>query len=429
MDATDGRFRQMGVEPPRRILLYVDQGEEIYSRASKEETRRFSEILSGGLGNERLIVMTSLRSDYYGFLQANEALFPLTERIDVPPLATHELEVVLREPAQRLGVGFETEGLVEHIVRSAQGQPGALPLLADVMTELWKRMQERADRTLRITDQKDIVLVGHALASRADRFLDQNVSEQQAVRDLFTLKLVSIPAEGEPVRRRTYRTQCTDQEWRLIEMLAEPEWRILVTSQSEGIPSAEVAHEVILTKWDTLRRWLAEEREFLIWKGGVERSEQEWKKAPFYFKRDALLSGNSLFQAKGWMKTRRKYLFEDTQRFVKKSLRRKRPGFILGILAGITVVLFVTMTIVMGPFWAESAELMRTDPEAATQLWWQPENFWRVSIFFATMITIPIMILIFFFVVLKWLLYAALRFRRERRDARAVKTVGAVAVQ
>ena len=42
IDATEARFRQMNIEPPRRILLYVDQGEELYSRASKEDARRFS---------------------------------------------------------------------------------------------------------------------------------------------------------------------------------------------------------------------------------------------------------------------------------------------------------------------------------------------------------------------------------------------------
>ena len=58
----------------------------------------------------------------------------------------------------------------------------------------------------------------------------------------------------------------------------------------------------------------------------MERASQEWRKAPFYFKRDALLSGEPLFQAKRWIATKQGYLQRDVNRFVKKSLRRKRPA-------------------------------------------------------------------------------------------------------
>jgi ATP-dependent DNA ligase len=35
---------------------------------------------------------------------------------------------VLREPARVLGVGFESDDLVSHLVKAAEGRPGALPL-------------------------------------------------------------------------------------------------------------------------------------------------------------------------------------------------------------------------------------------------------------------------------------------------------------
>src|SRR5262249_57382887 len=114
----------------------------------------FPEIMSGGLARnpKRLIAMTSQRADYSGELQANAALFRLTETIDVPPLGADNLALVLREPARVLGVGFESDDLVSHIVKSVEDQPGALPLLADLFTDLWERMRERGDGTLRVSD-------------------------------------------------------------------------------------------------------------------------------------------------------------------------------------------------------------------------------------------------------------------------------------
>jgi hypothetical protein len=414
LDATAARFRQLGIEPPPRVFLYVDQGEELYSRALKEGARRFSKVLSDVLTDERLVAMMSQRADHYGNLQANEFLFPVAERIDVPPLMAHDLDLVLREPARRLGVVFESDALVEHIVNSVRDQSGALPLLADVMTEIWQRMQERGDRVLRVTDQQDLIQIGNALARRADSFLRQYASEQDTVRDLFTLKLVSLHGEGEPLRRRALRSECSDREWRLVEALAEPSWRILVTSESDGIATAEVAHEVILTKWETLRRWLIEERDFLIWKGNVERSVKEWRAAPFYLKRDALLSGNALFEARRWIKRKGVYLARDMRRFVKKSLRRRRPALLLGIMGGITVVLFIVSTFLFHPYIERYNELIRTNPDEAQKLWTAPEYFWSVAFFSAMMISVLVMILVFCLVVLKWFIYAALRFWRER---------------
>src|SRR5262245_657186 len=275
-------------------------------------------------------------------------------------------------------------------------------------------MQERGDRLLRIIDQQDIIQVGNALARRADSFLNQNMWQQNAARDLFTLKLVSIPDQGEPLRRRAQRSECTDSEWKLVDTLAEPGWRILVTSESEGVPTAEVAHEVILTKWETLRRWLIEEREFLVWKGNVERSLKEWRAAPFYFKRDALLSGNSLFEARRWIKTKYAHLDRDVRHFVKKSLRRKWPSLFFGILGAITVVLFIASSATFQPYVERYNELNRTDPEAAQKLWSSPEYFWSVAPFFSSMISIMLMIIVFFGFAVKWGIYGLLRVVRGR---------------
>jgi hypothetical protein len=42
-----------------------------------------------------------------------------------------------------------------------------LPLLADLFTDLWERMRERGDGTLRVSDRREIIQVGTALSKRA----------------------------------------------------------------------------------------------------------------------------------------------------------------------------------------------------------------------------------------------------------------------
>jgi hypothetical protein len=66
IDATERRFRdELNIAPPHAFFLYIDQGEELFSRATKPTTECFSRLAANGLDDERLIVMTSLRSDYY----------------------------------------------------------------------------------------------------------------------------------------------------------------------------------------------------------------------------------------------------------------------------------------------------------------------------------------------------------------------------
>lgn len=119
-------------------------------------------------------------------------------------------------------------------------KPGALPLLADLFSDLWERMRERGDGTLRVSDSREIIQVGGALSKRADAFLAQHPNKVEAAKRLFTLRLAHVPRNGEPVRARRERDirgnqgQEIDAEWALVELLAGPDWRLVVTGEKDG---------------------------------------------------------------------------------------------------------------------------------------------------------------------------------------------------
>jgi formylglycine-generating enzyme required for sulfatase activity len=336
--ATDDHLRgELSLTPPPRIFLYIDQGEELYARTPPAKRKRFSEVIADGLDRnpQRLIVMTSQRADYYGELQANAALFDLTEKIDVPPLKADGLELVLREPARVLGVGFESEDLVNHVVKPAEDQPGALPLLADLFTDLWERMRERDDGILRVSDRREIIQVGATLSKRADRFLAEAPGQIEAVKGLFTLRLAHVPRQGEPVKARWERdvpggpAQPVDAEWALVEQLAGPDWRLIVTGEKDGRATAEVAHEILLKTWSTLKRWLEDQREFLVWRGELEVRRKEYdeagKEGPRR-QRQALLMGLPLDTARKWLAARRSDIERPDRAFIEASARADRAA-------------------------------------------------------------------------------------------------------
>jgi DNA-binding beta-propeller fold protein YncE len=324
VDATQEELKKREGEAPERILLYLDQGEELYTRAAQGDARRFTEVLTEGLRDPRLRAFGSMRADYFDRLQADEPLFTCHEHVNVPPLDRMQLHEVVTAPARALGVSFEDGQTAGRITTAAAAEPGALPLLSYLLTDMWAGMVRRGDATLRMPAQA--IDIGGVLASRAEEFLKANPDEEKALRRLLTLRLAQVPPEGEPVRRQTTREECTEAEWSLAARLAEHPWRLVVMSEREPDKRivAEVAHEALLRAWPRLAQWLREEREFLVFKGEAERAERRWRDMGRLDR--ALLTGLDLARAEEWLPTRSEDLSPEVTAFVRRSLAADRAA-------------------------------------------------------------------------------------------------------
>src|SRR5262249_9848871 len=118
LDATERRYEDELQQPrPPAFCLYVDQGEELYARADEGQRRRFSALLAQGLGDPRLRLFMSMRSDFFGALQNDEPLYAIHELINVAPLRLPELEEIVSKPAKLLSARFETDQLAVDIAR------------------------------------------------------------------------------------------------------------------------------------------------------------------------------------------------------------------------------------------------------------------------------------------------------------------------
>jgi hypothetical protein len=59
------------------------------------------------------------------------------------------------------------------------------------------------------------------LVQRADAFVVRHRNAEEMLRRIFTLKLATVREDGEPTRRRAYRSEFSDEEWRLVSDLAD----------------------------------------------------------------------------------------------------------------------------------------------------------------------------------------------------------------
>ena len=319
LDATERRYKELAQPPPPAFFLYIDQGEELYVRAEKQQRRRFSEVVATGLTDPRLRALTSLRADE---LQKDDALYAAHRQVNVAPLREAELYGIVSNPAKLLSARFEADTLAGDIARRTAEESaedaGALPLLSYLLDDMWSVMVRRGDGVLRLPMQA--IELGRVLVERANKFVAEHPASVYALRRILTLKLATVFEDSEPTPRRALRSEFSEADWKLVSKLADEPSRLLMTATPEVAETyAEVAHQAIFRRWDKLREWIAAEREFLAWRGGLDRDRRRWETAPAASREGALLMGLALWQAQSWLEKRGGDLSQALREFVLQS--------------------------------------------------------------------------------------------------------------
>ncbi|WP_341734421.1 ATP-binding protein [Microcoleus sp. EPA2] len=136
--------------PGKRILLVIDQFEELYSlcRDEKERQRFLDQLLSAvevapAQRTPNFTFVFTLRADFYGYVLSYRGLVDALEKSTLPPLgpmSPQELQETIEKPVENL-VELES-GLTERILGDVAAEPGNLPLLEFALTRLWQTRQQ-----------------------------------------------------------------------------------------------------------------------------------------------------------------------------------------------------------------------------------------------------------------------------------------------
>lgn len=256
------RLISPGAEPPLELgddpseLLVVDQFEELFTQCQDRDRRaRFSAALLRRRGP----VVIGVRADFYGEIGSDPALAAAVaeNQVLLGPMLDEDLGRAIAEPARLTGLRLEP-GLIDLVLRDVAGEAGALPLMSHALRETWER---RDGRMLTVAAYRESGGVSSAIAQTADAIVaDTRRSERALLRSVF-LRLTEIGHGGEDTRRRVRISELVPEGTSpealrsLLQRLADAR----LVSLDEG--TAQVAHEVLIRRWPTLRRWLDEDRE------------------------------------------------------------------------------------------------------------------------------------------------------------------------
>jgi hypothetical protein len=307
--------------PPPAPVLAVDQAEELFANADKEESNHFLRVLclllrppeETGAKNvgltAPLIVVVTIRADSMDVLLHATAevglqaplLFPL------PPLAREAYRDIIVKPAevaQRAGLRLSIdEDLVDALVRDSDGAD-ALPLLAFTLKQLLADYRLGSEARLTLAQYKDSGGVGGALAQRlraAQRAARLDNPNGDALKRLFIPMLTTWDDEATPpgAKRLVVReAELFAGERAKLRWLADSlvEERLLTRSGGdEGGVTLEVAHEALLRQ-PPLSTWLEESEDFLIWRKRLARAREA-----FEANERGLLIGRELQIARDWV--------------------------------------------------------------------------------------------------------------------------------
>ncbi|MDQ3003777.1 MAG: AAA family ATPase, partial [Chloroflexota bacterium] len=297
--------RQLMLENHPKVLLVIDQFEELFALCRSEEARASfigNLLTASSEAGGPVIVIITLRADFYAhcanYIHLREALALNQEYIGV--MSDEEQRRAIEEPARRGRWELEP-GLIDLLLHDVGHEPGALPLLSHALFETWQR---RRGRTMTLSGYTSSGGVRGAIAETAETvFADRFTSAQKSIARRIFLRLTELSDEtstADTRRRATFNELILKPEEAsttrdVLKSLADA--RLIITSED----SAEVAHEALIREWPTLRGWLEENREGLRLHHHLTEAAQEWTKmerAP-----DVLYRGAPLAQAREWAST------------------------------------------------------------------------------------------------------------------------------
>lgn len=268
------------VTPDRKLLLFVDQLEELLTISDPGEAKIVAAALAAlAVHTSSVRVLATARSDFLTRLAALPLLGDELGRAlyFLRPLVGERLRQAVVGPAAAKGITFESDALVDALVAQTEQAPGGLPLLQFALAELWEA-RDTTSKTIRADALVAIGGVEGALARHADRLLaGLDAQERDAARRLL-LRLVT--ADGTRARRTESELLSEGAERaaerRALEALVRG--RIVVANDAQH-GAYEIAHEALLASWATLQEWREKGAAERAIRKRVELATAEWQRA------------------------------------------------------------------------------------------------------------------------------------------------------
>ncbi|MBV8756261.1 MAG: protein kinase [Deltaproteobacteria bacterium] len=270
------RLRQEAMRKDTRVLVVVDQLEELFTLCDSDELRRlFLAALLGSADDPSspVRVVLSMRADFLDRLAGHKQfLAELSRGLYFLSAPDHEnLRETLERPAELAGYAFEHPSIVEDMMQAATSK-GALPLLSFAATRLWDA-RDRQARLFTVAAYQQMGGVGGAFARHADQVAAALPPQSQPLLRAILTRLVT-PEGTRAVVDRGELLGLGDGADAVIDHLVRARL-IQVHTDAQGT-TVEIVHEMLITEWPMLARWLQDSQAMRGFTHELRQAAKQW---------------------------------------------------------------------------------------------------------------------------------------------------------
>ena len=276
-------LRTRCVERNRRLLLFVDQLEELYTLGASTEARAaFLRCLTGAADDvaSPVRVVVALRSDFLDRVASDRIFMEelAAGLLFLQPPDKTGLRRALCEPAALAGYRFEEESIIDVMVEDLATTEGALPLLQFAASRLWEQ-RDVAGRLLTRDAYDKMGGVAGTLASHADRVVGGLDGKARPLcREIF-VRLVTEEMTRRVVEREELLGLSDSPALldRTLQVLIRERLLVVRGNDEEEGGTIEVVHESLIDKWPTLQRWLSENKGDVALVAQLQGAAKQWQ--------------------------------------------------------------------------------------------------------------------------------------------------------
>ncbi|MDQ3764379.1 MAG: TIR domain-containing protein [Actinomycetota bacterium] len=257
----------------RRLVVTVDQAEELFTRTTPAALQRFAQLLSGAMTCP-VQVMAAMRSEFLDDLRDLPALAGVpVEAYILAPLDREMLHEAIEQPAKIAGLHLE-DGLAAALVADTHSGE-ALPLLAFILRQLADDLP--AGGTLTLARYHNLggvqgALSRHADTALADAIQASGLTDREILAGLT--RLVTVDETGRRTRRRITLAGLPEQLRVALQVFVDR--RLLLSDTDDGHVWLTMAHEALVTGWRPLDSATADIIIALRTARAVEQAAAEW---------------------------------------------------------------------------------------------------------------------------------------------------------
>ncbi len=258
-----------------KLLLFIDQLEEVFQDENNENSEFFETILKINKLSQVYLIFT-FRADFYHFL-TNSKISGLTEnhQKSIKALTKEELKSAIVNPALSKNVYIDPI-LVERLLSDAGDEPGILPFIQITMRILWKERQLKWIPLSKYEEIKDdtgsVVGLKAAISKHADIIFRNLPSNQHKItaKGIF-IKLINFSDSYDDDNRRPN----TSRRLLISEVMSDDNGFIfdetlhllvdnrLLTTNEDIVSSnviVDICHESLIEHWKILGEWVEKYR-------------------------------------------------------------------------------------------------------------------------------------------------------------------------